>query len=266
MYENRPGAQQWYPQPAPRLVNRGIQGGTFKLDALAPTGGATGTHGGWKSVLKLESKCPDMPSAELNDHYRTIYVQRLDCGPLEATEGDDTLRLGVLLRFAFGIGNGRMKAYYDLVSNGILHVAITAESVEVDACTVQTFYPTDADLPTCDEDPVPLLAEAPPTITIGVIQNQALAMNDQQTPKRMIGLATESDASSRYVAVPPGAQSVRVIGDATVTAGQIFTQDATLPIPFPVNVEVPIVAGVWEIAVASSGGSKIAAVVFGLGV
>jgi hypothetical protein len=257
-WQNFPPVRPWIPPPAPRLSNRGIQGGTFTLDQR---------DGEWKSVLKLESHHPDHPSAAANDHFRTIYAQRTDCGFLHASEARGGVILGVLLRFAFGIGNGQMRTYYDLCSNGIVHAAVTGESVEVDACTVQAFYSADEFPPACDVPPVPILATAPPTITIGVVQNQSLAMNPIQTPKRMISVATQSDATSTFIAVPTGAQSVQIVGDATaVTAGQVFTADATNPIAFPINQEVPILAGVWEIAVASSGGSKIVGAVFGLGI
>jgi hypothetical protein len=258
-WQNNPPVRPWYPPPAPRLNNRGIQGGTFTLDQADDQ---------WKSVLKLESHYPDDPSAAGNDHFRTIYVQRNDCGFLSAGGGElPTIRLGVLLRFRFGIGNGQMKSFYDLCSNGIVHAAVTGESVEVDAATVQIHYAEDEFPPLCDEEPIPIRANVPPTITIGVVQNQSLAMNQIQTPKRMISVATHGDATSTFIAVPPGAQSVEIVGDpATVTAGQIFTADASLPIPFPINQEVPILAGVWEIAVSSAGGSQIAAIVFGLGV
>jgi hypothetical protein len=155
-----------------------------------------------------------------------------------------------------------MKTFYDVCSNGILHAAITGESVEVDACTTKIFWDSDEDLPDCDEDPIPIRADGePPTIVIGVIQNQALAMNRIATPKRSFNIVAPNS-----VPVPPGAQSVLVMGDPSgLTAAQVFTSDGSTTIPFPINTEVDIAPGVWRIDVASADGDQ-STVMFGLGI
>jgi hypothetical protein len=257
-WEVRHPAAPWIPPPAPRIVNHGIQGGIFLLDK---------PDGQWLPVLKLQSKAPDAPSSEWNDHFRTIYVQA-SAGVLSASRDEETIRLGIVLRFQFGIGNGRMRTIYDVCPNGIIHAGVTGESVEVDAATVQIFYAADEEIVAETFDaPIPILASVPPTITIGVIQNQALAMNQIQTPKRSVNVETHSDATVRSIFVPPGAQSVEIVGDPlTVTAFQIFTADGTLGVPIEINEEVTILPGVWKIDVASAGGSEIVGVIFGLGI
>lgn len=259
-WDLRPQGQPWIPPSAPRLVNRGIQGGTFKLDL---------PDGRWLSVLKLQSKCPDAPSAEGNDHFRTIYVQNLSCTALQRVDEEEFVtRLGILLRFSFGIGNGQMKTFYNLCANTIVHAAITGESVEVDAACVKIFYDEDEEFEACElDEPQPLLASVPPSITIGVIQNQALALNQVQMPRRTVNVATHTDGTTKAIPVPPGAQSVRVLGDpTTVSATQIFTADGSDGIPFEINEETPLAAGVWAVTVASTGGSDVVSVGFGLGV
>jgi len=258
-FQNNPMGQPWYPQPAPRLVNRGIQGGTFTIDQL---------DGQWKSVLKLESKNPDDPTAESNDHFRTIYCQTTP-GSL-STIGENFVTLGLLLRFRFGIGNGQMHTYYDVPPNGILRAAVTGQSVEVDAATVQIYFDgafgTQITQETVD-NPIPIRAFVPPTLTIGVIQNEALG---GATPKRMLNVTTPGAIGvPRRVFIPPGAQSVRIVGDpAALHAAQIFDPTESVGLDIPINVETPLVAGTWLITLDSVplGAGSVASVVFGLGI
>jgi hypothetical protein len=262
-WQNQPSPNPWHPIPPPRLVNRGIQGGTWTLDQ-AP--------GQWKPALKLESKCPDMPSSESNDHFRTIYVQATR-GPL-ATIGEDFLCLGIVLRFRFGIGNGQMKTIYDVIPNGIIHAAVVGESVEVDAATVQTFFRGDfvSELtPENVNEPTPIPAGVPPTITIGVIQNQSLAMNPIATPKRSFNVTTPGTVAglARHVPIPAGAQSITIVGDPTkLAAVQIFDPTESAGIALPINVETTLVPGAWLVNVDSipGGADDVCSVVFGLGI
>lgn len=258
-------APPWFQQmfghlQPPRMLSKGVPGGAnIPLDQAQ-----------WKGVLRLDSTDPDNASSPNNDHPRTLYVQ-VSPGPFDNTEGEETTRLGVALRFTSGIGNAAIQTIFNVPPNGILHAAFTGQTVRVEAALVQVVFEGDPGLAITEEeidDPELWTAslgedELAPTISIGILQNQALAMNEQQTPKRMVTVET-SDMTSKIVAVPRGAQSVRVLGAAALVCGQITSSDGSDAVPFPVNIEVPLGPGVWEISIGGVAGYAHA--IFGLGI
>src|SRR6185312_12825790 len=88
-----------------------------------------------------------------------------------------------------------------------------------DVATIRTFFPlvggvtptfTQAQI---DNPPV-VVADTPPTMLIGLLRNQALAMNPNQTPKRTIAV-TIAAGGALVMPIPSGAQAVQVIGYST---------------------------------------------------
>lgn len=267
------------PFPAVRQMTHGIQGGVFPVDQ--PT---AAPKGAWKPILRLESKRPDRPWEEQNDHYRTVYVHAVTPGPqtyTEEGEGGAVIRIGLAIRLTFGVGNGRMIVIYNVPPSGIVHAAFVGESVEVEAAYVQIAWDdaTVADAltqPLIDNPPTYAPdAEEAPTVLVGIIQNQSLAMSAISTPKRMVTMAiqpAEGGGTSILVPVPRGARSVTVLGDPNLIVRQIYNEHGTGGVDSgPVGEEQALVPGAWEIEldpvdIAAADPLFYATVIFGLGI